>query len=60
MEVMPDTVAFGYDQENLERSVREIIERRKLKIQTVKLSKYDQEKYLSSTSVKEKLAEELR
>ncbi len=60
MEVMPDIVGFGYDQENLERSVREIIERRKLKIQTVKLSKYDHEKYLNSTSVRRKLSEELR
>ena len=38
MEVMPDIVAFGYDQENLERSVREIIMRRKLRIQMIKLS----------------------
>ncbi len=60
MEVMPDIVAFGYDQENLERSVREIIERGKLKIRTVKLSKFDHEKYLSSTSVRERLFEALR
>ena len=60
MEVMPDIVAFGYDQENLERSIREIIERRKLKIQMLKLSKFDHEKYLSSTSVRQKFSEELR
>lgn len=60
MDVMPDIVAFGYDQENLERSVREIIQRRGLKIDMVKLSLYDQEKYLSSSSVRRKLSEELR
>jgi len=60
MDVMPDTVAFGYDQANLEKSVREIIQRRGLKIETVKLSKYDHEKYLSSTSVRQKLSEDLR
>lgn len=60
MDVMPDIVAFGYDQENLERSVREIIRRRRLKIEMVKLSRYDQEKYLSSSSVRQKLSEELR
>ena len=60
MEVMPDIVAFGYDQENLESSVREIIQRHNLKIQMVKLSKFDHEKYLSSTSVRQKLSEELR
>ena len=59
MEVMPDVVAFGYDQENLERSVREIIIRHKLQIQMVKLSRYENEKYLNSTSVRQKLSETL-
>ena len=59
MEVMPDIVAFGYDQENLERSVREIITRRKLRIEMVKLSRYENEKYLNSTSVRQKLSETL-
>jgi cytidyltransferase-like protein len=60
MDVVPDVVAFGYDQANLERSVREIIQRRGLKIEMVKLSRYDHEKYVSSTSVRQKLSEELR
>jgi cytidyltransferase-like protein len=60
MEVIPDTVAFGYDQENLEKAVREIIERRKLKIQIVKLSKFNHETYASSSSVRQKLSEQLR
>ena len=60
MDVIPDIVAFGYDQASLERSVREIIERHKLKIQMVKLSQFDHEKYLSSTSVRQRFSEELR
>jgi len=60
IDVQPDLVAFGYDQANLEKSVREIIQRHNMKIQTVRLSKFDHEKYLSSTSVKQKLSEELR
>ena len=60
MEVMPNIVAFGYDQENLEKTVREIIERHNLKIQMMKLSKFDHEKYASSSSVRHKLSEELR
>jgi FAD synthetase len=60
IDVQPDIVAFGYDQENLEKSVREIIKRHKMKIQTIRLSKFDHEKYLSSTSVRQKLSEELR
>jgi FAD synthetase len=60
IDVQPDIVAFGYDQANLEKSVREIIQRHNMKIQTVRLSKFDHERYLSSTSVKQKLSEELR
>ena len=60
MEVKPDIVAFGYDQENLERSVREIITMRKLEIQMVKLSRFENEKFLSSTSVRQRLSETLR
>lgn len=60
LDVMPDVVAFGYDQESLERSVREIIERHRLKIQMVKLSQFDHEKYLSSTLVRQRFSEELR
>ncbi len=59
VEVMPDIVAFGYDQAKLEKTVREIIERRNLKIQIVKLSKFNQEKYASSRSVREKLSEQI-
>lgn len=58
-EVMPDIVAFGYDQENLEKTVREIIEKHNLKVQTVKLSKFDHEKYVSSTSFRKKMSEDL-
>ncbi len=60
MEVMPDIVAFGYDQENLEKTVREIIQRRSLKIQIVKLSRFEHEKFASSSSVRQKLSEEMR
>lgn len=60
LDVGPNIVAFGYDQENLERSVREIIERHKLKIQSVRLSRYEDEKYLSSTSVRQRLSEEMK
>ena len=59
MEVMPDVVAFGYDQENLERSVREIITIHELGIQMIKLSRYQNEKFLNSTSVRQKLSETL-
>ena len=60
MDVTPDIVTFGYDQENLEKTVREIIERRNLKIRITRLSRFDREEYASSSSVKHKLSEEMR
>jgi len=58
-EVKPDIVAFGYDQENLEKAVVEIIQRHRLGIKVVRLSRFDHEKYASSTLLKQKLSEEL-
>ena len=58
-EVKPDIVAFGYDQENLEKAVVEIIQRHRLGIKVVRLSRFDREKYASSTLLKQKLSEEL-
>jgi len=58
-EVKPDIVAFGYDQENLEKAVVEIIQRHRLGIKVVRLSRFDHEKYASSTLLKQRLSEEL-
>lgn len=58
-EVKPNIVTFGYDQENLEKVVVEIIQRHRLGIKVVRLSRFDHEKYASSTLLKQKLSEEL-
>ncbi len=58
-EVKPDIVAFGYDQEHLEKTVVEIIQRHRLGIRVVRLSRFDHEKYASSSLLKQKLSEEL-
>jgi len=58
-EVKPNIVAFGYDQEKLENAVAEIIQRRKLEIQITKLSKFEGERYVSSSSLRQRLSEEL-
>jgi cytidyltransferase-like protein len=57
MDVMPDIVAFGYDQAKLEETVSEIIQHRNLKITLAKLSKFDSERYASSSSLRQRLAE---
>jgi cytidyltransferase-like protein len=58
-EVKPDIVAFGYDQEKLENTVAEIIRRRKLKISITRLSRFEGERYVSSSSLRQRLSEEL-
>jgi cytidyltransferase-like protein len=58
-EVKPDIVAFGYDQEKLEGTVAEIIQRHNLSIKIARLSRYERERYLSSTSLRQRLSEEL-
>jgi len=58
-EVKPDLVAFGYDQEKLEKVVAEIIRRRKLNVGITRLSRFEGERYVSSSSLRQKLSEEL-
>jgi FAD synthetase len=58
-EVKPDIVAFGYDQERLQGTVAEIIQRRKLKINIARLSRFERERYVSSSLLRQRLSEEL-
>jgi len=58
-EVKPDIVAFGYDQEKLENTVAEIIRRHNLNIKMARLSKFNGERYVSSSSLRQRLSEEL-
>ncbi len=60
MEVSPDIVALGYDQDNLERTVRELINRKGLKVRIARLSKFDRERYISSSAIRQKLDELLK
>jgi cytidyltransferase-like protein len=59
VEVKPDIVAFGYDQEKLEGTVAEIIQRQNMKIKMVRLSRFEGERYVSSSSLRQRLSEEL-
>jgi cytidyltransferase-like protein len=58
-EVKPDVVAFGYDQQKLEKAVAEIIRGRNLKINVTRLSRFEGERYVSSSSLRQRLSEEL-
>jgi cytidyltransferase-like protein len=58
-EVKPDIVAFGYDQEKLEKIVAEIIGRHNLKIRMARLPRFESERYVSSSLLRQRLSEEL-
>jgi cytidyltransferase-like protein len=57
-DVKPDVIALGYDQDSLARTITEIVKRKKLKIEIVRLSKFDKEKYLSSSSIRQAFLKE--
>jgi cytidyltransferase-like protein len=59
-DVKPNIIAIGYDQDSLARTITEIVQRKKLSIKIVRLSKFDKEKYLSSSAIKQSFFPEPR
>jgi cytidyltransferase-like protein len=52
-EVKPDIIALGYDQDSVARTVTELVEKRRLKVRIVRLTKFDREMYLSSSAIRQ-------
>jgi cytidyltransferase-like protein len=52
-EVKPNIIALGYDQDSVARTITELVEKRKLNVRIVRLSKFDKEKYLSSSVIRQ-------
>ena len=57
-EIKPNIIALGYDQDSVARMVTELVERKKLSIRVVQLSKFDKEKYLSSSAIRQRFFRE--
>jgi len=57
-EVKPNIIAVGYDQDSVAHMVTELVEKKKLNIRVVRLSKFDKEKYLSSSSIRQRFFRE--
>jgi glycerol-3-phosphate cytidylyltransferase-like family protein len=57
-DVKPDIIALGYDQDSVARTVTELVERRRLKVRIVRLTKFDREKYLSSSAIRQRFFQE--
>jgi len=52
-DVKPDVIALGYDQDSVARTVTELVEKRAVKVRIVRLTKFDREKYLSSSAIRQ-------
>jgi cytidyltransferase-like protein len=52
-DVKPNIIALGFDQDSLARTITEFVRRKKLDIEIVRLSKFDKEKYLSSSEIRQ-------
>ena len=57
-EVKPDIIALGYDQDSVLRTITELVQKKKLNIRIVRLSKFDKEKYLSSSAIRQRFFQE--
>ena len=57
-DVKPNVIALGYDQDSLAHTITEIVKKKNLKIEIVRLSKFDKEKYLSSSAIRQRFLQE--
>ena len=57
-EVKPNIIALGYDQDSVARTITELVERRRLNVRIIRLSKFDKEKYLSSSVIRQSFFQE--
>jgi cytidyltransferase-like protein len=57
-DVKPNIIALGYDQDSVGRTVTELVEKRRLNVRIVRLNKFDKEKYLSSSVIRQRFFQE--
>jgi len=57
-DVKPDIIALGYDQDSAARTVTELVRRKRINIRIVRLTKFDREKYLSSSAIRQRFFRE--
>jgi FAD synthetase len=55
--VNPDVIALGYDQVDMERRVREYVNKHGLSVKVVRLGKFENDELSSSSKIREKIVE---
>jgi FAD synthetase len=58
--IKPDIIALGYDQDGMEKTVKEYVEKKRLKIRIVKVGKFREDELDSSSKIKQKIIEDFR
>jgi len=56
----PDVVAFGYDQQGMENTVRDYVKQRGLRIKVVRVGKFSSDELDSSSKIKQRIIEDYR
>jgi FAD synthetase len=56
--IRPDIIAVGYDQEGMERAVKEYVRSEGLKIRIVRVGKFSEDELDSSSKIKQKITED--
>jgi len=55
--IKPDVIALGYDQEEVERQVREYVNKHGLNVKTVRVGKFEEDELDSSSKIRQKIVE---
>jgi FAD synthetase len=58
--IRPDAIVFGYDQKGMEKTVRDYIKTKGLKIEIVKIGRFREDELDSSSKIKQKIIEDFK
>jgi glycerol-3-phosphate cytidylyltransferase-like family protein len=58
--INPDVIAFGYDQESMEETVRNYVKKHGLKIRVIRIGKFSSDELDSSSKIKQRIIEDFR
>jgi FAD synthetase len=56
--IKPDVIALGYDQTEMERRVRNYVEKHKLAVKVVRIGKFEEDELNSSSEIRKRIAKE--
>jgi len=58
--IKPDVIALGYDQEDMERTLRDYVRQHDLNIRIVRIGKFSSDELDSSSKIKQKIVEDFK